>query len=359
VGFTLIELLVVIAIIGVLIALLLPAVQQAREAARRAQCVNNLKQMALALANYADTFGLYPPDGERNDRPPAPPIKQWSFNSYLLPYMDETARYNALNFDRGSQWWNEGWVIPDPNFTARAAPVKSMLCPSDHNPGGSETHLRVNHGRGVSYSPNNGQYVFFRGWYPNGIAYQPSNWDPKVGTPIGPNSVTDGLSQTAAFTEWVKGPGIDDRVNGISQRALADPVAWIWNDPGGSGLADTAANHNSGFGDCVTSGDCWFDRACNAVTKHDNGQAWKGEYWTLAQGGKGSGITFSLRPNGKSCNRGNGAEITSESTAAASSRHPGGVNLALLDGSVQFVSESVDLKVWSAYGSIAGSETSK
>src|SRR3954470_16964481 len=90
-GFTLIELLVVIAIIGVLIALLLPAVQQAREAARRAQCSNNLKQLGLGLHNYHDAFKCFPP-GSVVD-------KFWGWQSLLLPYMEQNQTYDGLNFE--------------------------------------------------------------------------------------------------------------------------------------------------------------------------------------------------------------------------------------------------------------------
>ena len=101
-GFTLIELLVVIAIIAVLIALLLPAVQAAREAARRAQCINNLKQIGLALANYHDGLGAYPPgyiaasryvDGETDTSP------GWSWASMMLPQLEQGPLFASINFN--------------------------------------------------------------------------------------------------------------------------------------------------------------------------------------------------------------------------------------------------------------------
>src|SRR5262245_42158500 len=114
-GFTLIELLVVIAIIGVLIALLLPAVQAAREAARRNTCVNNLNQIGLALANYHDTHKLFPPDGTRSDRDrnggtnPAwssfNPPNHYSMQVYLLPFLDQTQLYDGFNQQRAAVCW--------------------------------------------------------------------------------------------------------------------------------------------------------------------------------------------------------------------------------------------------------------
>jgi len=146
-GFTLIELLVVIAIIGVLIALLLPAVQQAREAARRSQCTNNLKQIGLALANYHDAHKAYPPDGSRSGREQwngspwqgqdATASNYFSMQVHLLPFIDQTALYDQFNQGRGAVFWVDwhtgyGWnVNSDVQRTARMSIVKTYMCPSD------------------------------------------------------------------------------------------------------------------------------------------------------------------------------------------------------------------------------------
>ena len=125
-GFTLIELLVVIAIIGILIALLLPAVQAAREAARRAQCINNLKQMGLALGNYHDALGSYPMgyasrmafvDGATDTTP------GWSWASMILPQMENAPLYSAINFSMA--------VESPQNATATQSRLVTFLCPSD------------------------------------------------------------------------------------------------------------------------------------------------------------------------------------------------------------------------------------
>jgi len=158
------------------------------------------------------------------------------------------------------------------------------------------------------------------------------------------DSVVDGTSRTAAFAEWVKGPAIDNF--GLATR---DPKGWVWRFP----AADPEGNQlGAGFGD-LTKGDLWFNKTCNSATTAT--WAWKGEYWTLGHGGRGSGISFSVKPNGLSC-KGEGGD-PNDSGMAASSRHPGGVNIAMLDGSTQFVSESIDFAVWWAYGSRAGAET--
>jgi len=141
-GFTLIELLVVIAIIGVLIALLLPAVQQAREAARRIQCTNNLKQLGIAMHNYHDTMGSFPASVWRlQDNaawPGARPVRRWghSWCAMILPHIEQTAVYNAINFSIGAGTANSGLGnLPlMVNHTALMTPINGFMCPSDPSP---------------------------------------------------------------------------------------------------------------------------------------------------------------------------------------------------------------------------------
>src|SRR5258708_5754449 len=146
-GFTLIELLVVIAIIAVLIALLLPAVQAAREAARRAQCVNNLKQLGLAVMNYADVNGALPPTAI-NAKPSNGLTPDFSMKTRLLPHMEQTPAYNALNF---SAYYNSAQ-----NFTVRCMAINTFVCPSDgSNPSSSLTSGTLIGTPGTTNYPNN------------------------------------------------------------------------------------------------------------------------------------------------------------------------------------------------------------
>jgi len=149
-GFTLIELLVVIAIIGVLIALLLPAVQAAREAARRAQCTNNLKQIGIAIHNYHDQMGAFPPGGmTQNGDPWGATSSYLSWRAVILPQMEGTNVYNAINVN--IQTWGAG-TDAGAMFTAWKTVNNTWLCPSDPNNRGG---LRSSSGPDGQYPAGN------------------------------------------------------------------------------------------------------------------------------------------------------------------------------------------------------------
>ncbi len=182
-AFTLIELLVVIAIIAILIALLLPAVQQAREAARRVQCKNNLKQMGLALHNYADTHGAFPPVSVM---PRGMTFQPWSGHARLLPFIEQANLANLIDWD------------VSPEFTSNPIAAKTRvaiyMCPSEINDRERQTPTLVhyplnysfNEGTWFIYDPQSGR-VGDGAFHPN-KAYRPGD-------------ITDGLSNTLGAAE--------------------------------------------------------------------------------------------------------------------------------------------------------------
>jgi prepilin-type N-terminal cleavage/methylation domain-containing protein/prepilin-type processing-associated H-X9-DG protein len=311
-GFTLIELLVVIAIIGVLIALLLPAVQAAREAARRAQCVNNLKQLGIALHNYHDTVGSFPLGRT------VPQQFSFSVQARMLPYLEQVQLQGALNFDLPS--------MAIQNSTAYSASVSSLLCPSDTR--------RVPVGRlwgGTNYRANEGTSVAM--WYgesdttgvntglalpPNGLFF--SNDLIKIAT------VNDGTSNTAAFSEHILG----DFTNAIATED-ADTF-WPQTYP---------ATPQEAYQFCREFD--WRNLAFQRVS--DVGAPWVYGYHST------SSYWHSGPPNTKSC-----MYPPSRIMTVANSMHPGGVNVCFADGSVKFVKETVGVDVWRALGTRAGAE---
>ena len=200
-GFTLIELLVVVSIIGLLIALVLPAVQASREAARRAQCANNLKQVGLALHSYQASYGTFPLNwgNPRIDLSLGLPFyigaRPYSALTRLLPFLDQQPLFASINFNVETFPSQDGSDFPFPqNLTAYATSVAVYACPSDGTSAPHGCNYRGNYGIGPSpgttqttYDSGNGFYAF-----------------PGV---LGPQSFPDGLSQTVAYSERLQGSG--------------------------------------------------------------------------------------------------------------------------------------------------------
>jgi prepilin-type N-terminal cleavage/methylation domain-containing protein/prepilin-type processing-associated H-X9-DG protein len=334
-GFTLIELLVVIAIIAVLIALLLPAVQMAREAARKTQCRNNLKQIGLALQNYHDTYGVFPPDGQRSsDGWSGDPHSnsRWSMKVRLLAFLEMTQVYNSINFSLRAE---DGWGPAEGNATVRRAKIGVYLCPSDGNPDHSDPHATSQ-----SYSPNVGTERYFNNWRSNGITYC-AGWDSAINVPIGIRQISDGTANTAAFSEWIRGTMRGD--------GLGDFRAKDWNST--SGGPPNAAGGNLFAG---RDGDRLWEIACQASTSFQ--WDFKGECWWFSNVARGTGLGFAIRPNRKSCDAGWGDGIDG-ALQAPSSFHPEGVNVLFCDGTVRFISDHMDQKAYWSIGTRDGGET--
>jgi prepilin-type N-terminal cleavage/methylation domain-containing protein/prepilin-type processing-associated H-X9-DG protein len=354
-GFTLIELLVVIGIIAVLMGLLLPAVQSAREASRRAQCTNNLKQIGLAMNNYVSANDALPPvcvdqEWTSTGQQIPQPHQNWSQHARLLPFLDQAPLYNAINWNFGARGSDGDTVYADtnppdgavggrdsiPQMTVLVTRIPSFLCPSDGNPGSSGTFFvgGVNKLVGASNYPCNiGLNRRITGgvpdssWRMNGPNYIASNWDNTVGATTTMATFTDGTSSTAIFSEWIKGQAV---ATGTSKNGLLE----VYN-----------LGQNSNY----FRTDYQFMQLCNTVpiTNANQQWQWKGEWW-----GYGATMIYShtQTPNRTSCvyhdiNQDGRGTIT---MIAASSNHPGGVNVLFMDGSVRFVRSSVNYLTWYA-----------
>jgi prepilin-type N-terminal cleavage/methylation domain-containing protein len=318
-GFTLIELLVVIAIIAVLVALLLPAVQQAREAARRSQCKNNLKQIGLAMHNYHDVYNQFAIDVGWATGNPDSRKAAFSDKVFLLPFLDQAPIYNQINWN-GRPWDQGGWGGND-NINALSVNLPVFLCPS--NPYQAKNGARAN----SNYAINIGTMP------PPGANQTHNGMSSFVGygfnsdAPVTAAAVSDGLSQTALYSEILPDPGIG-YIQGATSRdwiTCTDPVSCRLN--------------------------------CNTATSL-SGREVKGSSWSWSWGAFGSGYTHVMAPNETTCyNLNNYTDWTNNTLTSAASKHVGGVQVLYGDGSVHFITNSVDWPTWLGMGTRNMGET--
>jgi prepilin-type N-terminal cleavage/methylation domain-containing protein/prepilin-type processing-associated H-X9-DG protein len=337
-GFTLIELLVVITVIAILAGLLLPAVQAAREAARRAQCVNNLKQIGLALHNYHTAMNVFPPGMTKT--PFGGPgdyrgWNGWSAVSQMLPHLELAALFNSANFS-----WNPDQaglsgtgLGPAINSTVVNTVIGTFLCPSDPYTGPS---------RICSYSASLGTTT---------------KGNPKVSTGLfarytcyGLQDCLDGASNTVAFSEALvgrAGAGNGYRGNVVIAVADASPTALVY-DASTNSTAITQAIQN-----CVTA----FRSGANI--REDRGQHWAAGrvgytlFHTVATPNDPRMPLNGCRIGGQTNYGSNSQHIT-----PATSMHAGGVNVLMGDGRVGFVKNGIAPAAWWSLGTKAGGETS-
>ena len=359
-GFTLIELLVVIAIIAVLVAILLPAVQSAREAARRTQCKNNLKQLGLAMANYEETYGMFPrqvnPTGANAGQPSTGPganaTGNWRGSNVwirTLPYVDQVGLYELIplgtDYDNITSFSDIATNRPSLR-EANEAQIAAFQCPSDlaYVPNSNDLNQEQFRPAGVNYAVSLGTEFDFRSW--------DINWQNNGAIQLHANTqqrdFIDGTSNTIMISEFIKGDSSAAKVSDSDHKQ--NP-----NGTNPANLSDPTQQEIETFGvECdatpfLTDDNDYAHRAMSEC----------GRLLTSPTPGTTSFNTLAT-PNWKhvSCFRGGGCGVCCDRAGVTPprSRHPGGVNATMGDGKVFFLSESIDFDQWKAMGTRANND---
>jgi len=377
-AFTLVELLVVISIIGVLIALLLPAVQYARESSRRTQCVNNLKQLGLAVQSYVTTANVLPSQTLDNVVPPGKTggKLQWftSWTASILPNIEQQPLYNAINFGVPMFEWTP--PIYGANTTVGLTSISILLCPSESqsmtpsyslsssSPTGytgqfAVTNYAGNYGGPAIVRACSGTIIPVTG---NNLVFQlmaaGGETPPATGGPVRIQAIVDGTATTTLFSEHL--------LAAVSPSATTSSTVTPGTGSGKRGLFPTSVKIVLDSGS--TANAQAFAAACKALpgTTQSTTTAAFGSQWLMSLDFATANNAYShvMTPNDSSCTGtqtansytsnplwgGFGAAIT------ATSNHAGGVNVGFCDGSVKFVKDSVDLTTWWALGTRNGHE---
>ena len=352
-GFTLIELLVVIAIIAVLIALLLPAVQAAREAARRTQCVNNMKQLGLAIHNYHNIHNVFPMgcSSALYTLPSTYNVKQnMSAHAAMLPFLEQTAVYNSINFNWGCEDASTAvcYLI---NSTGTNAQIKAFICPSDPNAGVPDNNNTSNTNNyyvcvGTSmYWSQIGTNAPYANLNVVGITAPSTGlftWQQAYGL----NTCTDGSSNTIAFAEGVVGnqnQQLGQKFIGLQNVAALSAYETM------DGSINFGANALGALQVCQAA---YTTQSGGTVDRQ------RGENW--AHGAMAFTMFNTIAtPNAFNRSFTDCSRIGSTGRADlanADSYHPGGVNVTMADGSVRFIKDTINRITWYALGTKGNGE---
>lgn len=310
-GFTLIEVLVVVSIIGVVVALIIPAVLAAREAARRIQCMNNLKQIGLALENYHSSNGSYPCLGNGLG---------YSVHAVILPFLEQRPLFDSFNLSVPP--FDVDWR-KEPNATALSTVVSGFLCPSDGFTGEAA-------------------------WtnYPEctGYGYQRYGFNGAFGDKaVTPSGITDGLSQTVSMAEWVLGTwDVHATTTGPTQVVKQGNVE-----------KDRLTLHTPLPLIAPVQLEL-FIAACRGLTEDvsDVARVRRGQFWANGDF-PNTAYNNTLNPGAHTCLNG---EYVREGIWSAGSRHRGVVNTLYADAHVEATKNDISVPVWQALGSRAGGE---
>lgn len=373
-GFTLVELLVVIAIIGVLVGLLLPAVQSAREAARRMQCSNQMRQMTLATLNYEAAVKRLPP-GRLSPDYAINGVPQASYTNYnavsptannvftgfrsvhsmILPYMEANNIYNLIDWSAPTAVrMTQGGVPINRNFAAYNNAQALFLCPSDANTGRivTENNFRYNFGGSTHYAGalNASQNNVINATNALGLS-SGGNGAFTIGNGLKLGAFTDGLTNTCFFSERTKGSGrnlavvrptnVDMITSPNRQNVMLDPLV-VFND-----CLNAARTGQAPSNFHFNSAGRWLDGA-------DFSNGWPFGFYSSTQ------YNHVAPPNWEGFDCGTWSAIADvpgeHAIVSARSMHGSGVNASFGDGSTRFIANSIDVNIWRALGTRDGAE---